>query len=154
MSDFVLDASLTLQWFLEDETDRNYSLEILQSLSDKQAMVPILWFYEVGNGLLMAIRRKRISVEQMNIFLARLGHCRLLRSRIQRGGCAAFRCALALSYGLTNLIARRIYPYRSDSISPWQRLTSASTRQLPHTPRLTGYCSSAIDFAGPQSCSN
>ena len=26
MSDFVLDASLALQWFLEDEADRKYSL--------------------------------------------------------------------------------------------------------------------------------
>ena len=33
MSDFVLDASLALQWFLEDEADRKYSLAILASLS-------------------------------------------------------------------------------------------------------------------------
>lgn len=54
MSDVVLDASLALQWFLEDENDRNYSLAILSSLSEKRAVVPILWFYEIGNGLLMA----------------------------------------------------------------------------------------------------
>jgi hypothetical protein len=28
VSDFVLDASLVLRWFLEDETDREYSLKI------------------------------------------------------------------------------------------------------------------------------
>ena len=28
MSDFVLDASLALQWFLEDESEREYSLEV------------------------------------------------------------------------------------------------------------------------------
>jgi hypothetical protein len=61
VSDFVLDASLTLQWFLEDEADRKYSLAVLASLSEKRALVPLLWFYEVGNGLLMACRRKRIS---------------------------------------------------------------------------------------------
>ena len=72
MSDFVLDASLALQWFLEDETDRQYSLEILASLSEKRALVPMLWFYEVGNGLLMAFRRKRISLEQIAGFLTRL----------------------------------------------------------------------------------
>ena len=59
MSDFVLDASLALQWFLDDETDRKYSLSVLAGLSEKRALVPILWFYEVGNGLLMAHRRKR-----------------------------------------------------------------------------------------------
>src|SRR6266699_2469247 len=42
------------------EADRKYSLSVLSSLSEKQAVVPLLWFYEVGNGLLMAYRRKRI----------------------------------------------------------------------------------------------
>ena len=72
MSDFVLDASLALQWFLEDEADRKYSLAVLASLSEKRALVPILWFYEVGNGLLMACRRKRITLGQIDGFLARL----------------------------------------------------------------------------------
>lgn len=54
MSEFVLDASLALQWFLEDEADRNYAMAVLASLSEKRAVVPSLWFYEVGNGLLMA----------------------------------------------------------------------------------------------------
>jgi predicted nucleic acid-binding protein len=72
VSDFVLDASLALQWFLEDEADRKYSLNVLASLSEKRALVPILWFYEVGNGLLMAYRRKRISLEQIGGFLTRL----------------------------------------------------------------------------------
>lgn len=72
MSDFVLDASLTLQWFFEDETDRKYSLGVLASLSEKRALVPILWFYEVGNGLLMAFRRSRITADQIGAFLTRL----------------------------------------------------------------------------------
>jgi hypothetical protein len=69
VSDFVLDASLTLQWFLEDETDRKYSLVVLASLSEKRALVPMQWFYEVGNGLLMACRRKRISLDQVVGFM-------------------------------------------------------------------------------------
>ncbi len=72
MRDLVLDASLALQWFLEDETDRKYSLAVLASLSEKRALVPLLWFYEVGNGLLMAHRRKRISLDQVDGFLTRL----------------------------------------------------------------------------------
>jgi predicted nucleic acid-binding protein len=72
VSDFVLDASLALQWFLEDEGDRKYSLAVLASLSEKRAVVPLLWFYEVGNGLLMAYRRKRIALDQINGFLVRL----------------------------------------------------------------------------------
>jgi predicted nucleic acid-binding protein len=72
VSDFVLDASLTLQWFLEDEANREYSLAVLATLSKKRALVPLLWFYEVGNGLMMATRRKRITLEQMDEFLTRL----------------------------------------------------------------------------------
>jgi predicted nucleic acid-binding protein len=72
VSDLVLDASLALQWFLEDEAGRQYSLRILTSLSTKRAVVPILWFYEVGNGLLMAYRRKRITFDQVDGFLTRL----------------------------------------------------------------------------------
>ena len=72
MSDLVLDASVALQWFLDDEVNRNYSLAILGSLSDKRALVPILWFYEVGNGLLMAHRRNRISLDRIDQFLTRL----------------------------------------------------------------------------------
>ena len=72
MSDLVLDASLALQWFLEDETDRKYSLSVLASLSEKRALVPVLWFYEVGNGLLMACRRRRITLDHIDGFLTRL----------------------------------------------------------------------------------
>ena len=72
MSDFVLDASLALQWFLEDDTDRTYSINVLASLSEKRALVPVLWFYEIGNGLLMAYRHKRVPLGQIDDFLVRL----------------------------------------------------------------------------------
>ena len=58
--------------FLRIEADRKYSLAVLASLSEKHALVPMLWFYEVGNGLLMAYRRKRIALDQIDGFLMRL----------------------------------------------------------------------------------
>jgi predicted nucleic acid-binding protein len=61
----VIDASLALQWFLGDESERGYSLAILARLEDNEAVVPILCFYEVGNGLTMAHRHKRITLEQV-----------------------------------------------------------------------------------------
>lgn len=72
MSDLVLDASLAVQWFLQDETDRSYSLNVLGSLSRKRAAVPILWFYEVGNALVMACRRNRVTGDRVQEFLLRL----------------------------------------------------------------------------------
>ena len=101
MSDLVLDASLALRWFLEDETDRKYSLEILASLADKRAVVPILWFYEVGNGLLMAHRRKRISVDQIDGFLTRLKTLPIEAAQ-QAGPDVLELPLLAQRYGLTN----------------------------------------------------
>jgi predicted nucleic acid-binding protein len=56
----------------EDETDRQYSLNVLTELAQKRASVPVLWFYEVGNALLMANRRKRIDAGQIDGFLSRL----------------------------------------------------------------------------------
>lgn len=68
----MLDASLALQWFLEDESGRQDGLSVRVSLSSKRAVVSILWFYEVGNGLLMAYRRKRITFAKIDGFLTRL----------------------------------------------------------------------------------
>lgn len=101
MSDLVLDASLALQWFLEDEANRGYSLKILSSLSSRRAVVPALWFYEVGNGLLMAHRRKRITVDQIQGYLARLKGLPIAVSPIHVNQ-AADLPLMALKYGLTN----------------------------------------------------
>lgn len=101
MSDLVLDASLALQWFLEDESGRQYGLSVLASLSSKRAAVPILWFYEVGNGLLMAHRRKRITLDQVDGFLTRL-KALPIDSAQQVPGEILDLPALAQKYGLTN----------------------------------------------------
>ncbi len=57
----VIDASLTLSWYFEDErtpqTDR-----ILDQVAEHGALVPLLWRLEVANALQVAIRRKRINV--------------------------------------------------------------------------------------------
>ena len=107
MSDLVLDASLALQWFLDDEADRNYSLNILASLSSKRALVPMLWFYEVGNGLLMAYRRKRIALDQIDGFLMRLKALPIEAWPAAPG--AAFELpALADKHGLTNYDAAHL----------------------------------------------
>ena len=72
MSDLSAGRVVGVQRFLEDESGRQYGLSAPASLSDKRAMVPIVWFYEVGNGLLMAHRRKRITFDQIDGFLTRL----------------------------------------------------------------------------------
>jgi len=63
---FVVDASVALKWFLADEEARDESLALLRSISDaNRPVVPWLWFYEIGNALTVAVRRKRIAPEQL-----------------------------------------------------------------------------------------
>ena len=74
MSAFVLDTSIALKWFLEDESDRAYSLAILRSLSDEyRPIVPWLWYYEMANALLIQVHRKRIEFEEVTAFLSLIG---------------------------------------------------------------------------------
>ena len=71
MSAFVLDTSIALKWFLEDENDRAYSLAILGSLSvEYRPIVPWLWYYEIANVLLTQVHRKRIVFEEAEAFLS------------------------------------------------------------------------------------
>jgi predicted nucleic acid-binding protein len=72
VSQWVVDASLTLQWYLKDEEDRDYSLSVLAGLSDNEAVVPFLWAYEVSNALVMAYRRKRLAAEEISEILDNL----------------------------------------------------------------------------------
>jgi len=57
---FVVDASVTLSWHLDDEPNA-YSDAVLGRLATEPAMVPRIWFLEVANGLLIAERRGRIT---------------------------------------------------------------------------------------------
>lgn len=129
MSDLVLDASLALQWFLEDEAGRQYGLSVLASLSSKGAVVPILWFYEVGNGLLMAHRRKRITYAQIDGFLTRLKALRIEAAQ-QLPAELLELPALAQKHSLTNYDAAYL-ALAIRLVCLWQQPTPISGGPLP-----------------------
>lgn len=56
----VLDASLTIAWYFEDQRSPQ-SESILDRVITDGAFVPTLWKVEVANGLQTAMRRKRID---------------------------------------------------------------------------------------------
>ena len=56
----VIDASLTISWYFEDETTPATEA-ILERVSEAGATVPTLWRLEVANAFQSAIRRKRIT---------------------------------------------------------------------------------------------
>lgn len=62
---FILDASVALSWFFEDEDDA-YAESVKRSLTSNAAVVPFLWNVEIANGLIVAERRGRIAPEKVN----------------------------------------------------------------------------------------
>jgi predicted nucleic acid-binding protein len=68
----VLDCSMTMAWFFEDEkTTRSESL-LMTLAQDNTAIVPALWVWEVSNVLLVAERAKRITRAQALGFMQML----------------------------------------------------------------------------------
>ena len=59
MSRIVLDASITADWLLDDESDPRAN-SVLAYLRRDGAIVPQLWHYEIRNALLVAERRGRV----------------------------------------------------------------------------------------------
>jgi predicted nucleic acid-binding protein len=59
---FVLDASVALVWGLPDEQNA-YAERVLREVFHAQVLVPLLWNWEIVNGLLMAVKRNRIQLK-------------------------------------------------------------------------------------------
>ena len=69
---FVLDASGTLPWLFKDEaTDATRSL-LQRARRYEQILVPAHWTIEVLNVLLVAHRKGRIAIPDLDSFLAEL----------------------------------------------------------------------------------
>ncbi len=71
ISGFVLDSSVALGAFFEDEQD-DYSLHVWQSMVRAQAVVPTLWHLEMGNILSRALAAGRISALALDHSWSRL----------------------------------------------------------------------------------
>ena len=60
VSSFVLDASVAVRWFLDDERSTEADA-VLARIAGDGVLVPAIWPYETTNALLAAQRRNRIS---------------------------------------------------------------------------------------------
>lgn len=69
---FVVDNSVVMSWCFEDEGNK-YAERILESLESGEAFVPAIWPLEVGNVLLVAERKGRLSRASVVRFLSLLG---------------------------------------------------------------------------------
>lgn len=77
MERIVVDCSVALAWFFIDERD-SHADAILQALAELEASVPSLWPWELANGLLIAERRGRISMNAVEQGLREIGQLRIL----------------------------------------------------------------------------
>jgi len=68
MSLAVLDASVALSWCFADEASAETD-QLLDRVRDDGALVPGLWFLELGNVLLQAERRGRITATDVAVRL-------------------------------------------------------------------------------------
>jgi predicted nucleic acid-binding protein len=64
VSGFVLDASVTIAWLIDDEAAPDTDM-LMDRARDQGAVVPGIWALEVGNVLLGAERRGRLTPAQL-----------------------------------------------------------------------------------------
>ena len=115
MQSAVVDASFTAAWFLPDEATLETETA-LEATASFDLWVPALWTLELGNLLISAQRRKRIT-ESKRIELAEAANS--LRLKIDREPIAIARLdILAANFGLTTydaayleLAIRRALPF-------------------------------------------
>jgi len=97
---WIIDASLVMNWYLTDESDRQYSIDVFNALGQRQILVPSLWIYEVTNVLIVAHRRSRISPQRIQQVLETVIRFNLLLDEVVPD--SALRLShLALQYQLT-----------------------------------------------------
>lgn len=71
MSRFVLDNSVVMAWYFEDEAN-DFTASVLQSLASSEALVPTIWPLEVANVLLVGERRGHSTKARTSRFVALL----------------------------------------------------------------------------------
>ena len=99
MSSVVLDASVTSAWVFPDESDLGADA-ILDAIEDgvHDGLVPVHWFLEMCNSLVMGVRRGRIAREDVAEYLLDLSSLDLItdtEADLNRA------IELAMRYGLT-----------------------------------------------------
>lgn len=65
---FVLDASLTLAWCFQDEATEHTNA-VLDAPEKTRALVPSLWFYEISNAVVTALRAGRTTEPKVKEFI-------------------------------------------------------------------------------------
>jgi len=96
----VIDASISLAWSLDDETDSRAE-EALTIVEESGALVPTLWTYEVANSLTHFVRRSRLDTVQAQTILSALSQLNIVAVPPEAADWYVETNALAMKHGLT-----------------------------------------------------
>lgn len=96
----VVDASVTLSWCMPHERDP-YALVVAATLTETSCVVPGVWALEVGNGLLQAERRGKITEAQRQTMVQSLGQLPIHVEHHTSATAFGTILDLARSHGLT-----------------------------------------------------
>ncbi len=96
----VVDCSVAINWVIPDEGSL-YAESILERVSVGSGVVPPLFRIEVGNSLLVAWRRKRITAELLGQALARIDALPLKQDTLGAAYVWSESIVLAQTYGLS-----------------------------------------------------
>ena len=70
---FVLDASVAVAWCFDDEVSEVSEAALNLLHAGAELIAPAVWPLEIANALLVAERRKRISLAQVSALIDRIG---------------------------------------------------------------------------------
>ncbi|HMK78217.1 MAG TPA: type II toxin-antitoxin system VapC family toxin [Xanthobacteraceae bacterium] len=77
----VLDASIAASWYFPDERSEDAD-RVLDGLEEDSALVPILWWFEVRNVLIIGERRRRSTPKMATEFLSWLASLPILQAEL------------------------------------------------------------------------
>ena len=134
---FVLDSSVALAWVLPDEA--NPTLDLLcDRLTNDVALVPPVWPLEIGNVLLVAVKRGRLKPREVSQLVTELRALPLEIDTASTEQALEATLALAQKYDLTTydasyleLAKRRDLPLATLDTRLRQASLSAKITLLP-----------------------
>jgi predicted nucleic acid-binding protein len=100
LDQLVIDSSVTVSWFIPEERDAQSQI-LFDRVTEDGAVVPIYWPFEVGNALLLALRRRRITTEQRSDALVQLVGLQITIDRATLDHAWSAALDLADRFGLT-----------------------------------------------------
>jgi predicted nucleic acid-binding protein len=98
---FVVDASVGFAWVYEDQATPETDLLLSELAAGAVAVAPAMWFLEVGNVLLTAQRRQRLTPARRRTALETLGAVQFIVDDEATRYAFGKTSELAEKYGLT-----------------------------------------------------